>query len=381
MKYRKLGNTGFEVSEIGIGGEYLEFDDKKNAVDTMHAAMDLGVNILDIFMSEPNVRTNLGEAIKGRRDKIYIQGHMGSIYENGQYGKTTDLAKGKAALDDLFRRLGTDYIDMGMLHCIDRVEEWEAARENGVLDYMVELKEKGRFRTLGFSSHNAHTARLMVESGAFGMMLFSINPIFDLLLGQKDVLEYLEGNVETGGELEVDPQRAALYTLCEERGVGITVMKTLGAGVLLNAQQSPFGKAMTVNQCIHYALSRPGVSSVLIGAKNVREMQEAVAYYDAAAEDRDYSAVLSHARGHAEGQCMYCNHCLPCPSQIDVAAVTRLLDGARTGAGEKAALAEQYGALGRKGGECIACGACEKRCPFGVPVIANMKECVEVFGA
>ena len=62
---------------------------------------------------------------------------------------------------------------------------------------------------------------------------------------------------------------AALYGACEENGVSITVMKTLGAGQLLNEKSSPFGKALTVPQCIHYALSQPGVSSALIGCSTV----------------------------------------------------------------------------------------------------------------
>lgn len=380
MKYRKLGNTGFEVSEVGIGGEYMEGQDRKTVETAMHAAMDGGVNILDVFMSEPNVRTDLGAAIKGRRDQIYIQGHVRAVWEDGQYGRTEELGKSRAAMDDLFARLDTDYIDIGMLHCVDHAREWEALRENGILDYMLEMKAQGRFRTLGFSSHSASVARLMVESGEFDVMMFSINPIFDLLLGKRDTIEFLEGKTAPIGGLDVDPQRAALYTLCEQRGVGITVMKTLGAGVLLNAQQSPFGQ-MTVNQCIHYALSRPGVASVLIGAKDVAEARAALAYESATEAERDFSAALGRAAGHVDGQCMYCNHCLPCPSRINIAAVTRLLDEARAGGGASPGLRERYAALGGTGADCIRCGACEQRCPFGVPVMANMEACAEVFGS
>ena len=84
MHYRELGKTGFLVSEVGIGGEYLEYETAETVRDTMHAAMDSGVNILDVFMPEPNIRTNLGSAIKGRREKIYIQGHICSVFENGE---------------------------------------------------------------------------------------------------------------------------------------------------------------------------------------------------------------------------------------------------------------------------------------------------------
>ena len=72
MKYRKLGRTGWQVSEIGIGGEFLEGKPEKQVVEVMEAAMAGGINLLDCFMSEPNIRSNLGTALKGHRDQMYI---------------------------------------------------------------------------------------------------------------------------------------------------------------------------------------------------------------------------------------------------------------------------------------------------------------------
>ena len=57
----------------------------------------------------------------------------------------------------------------------------------------------------------------------------------------------------------MDPQRQALYESCQRQGVGITVMKAFGGGDLLS-QYSPAGKALTPFQCLHYALTRPGVA-------------------------------------------------------------------------------------------------------------------------
>lgn len=379
MNYRKLGNTGFLVSEVGIGGEYLEDESLKTTVDTMHAAMDLGVNILDIFMSEPNVRTNLGAGIKDRRDKIYVQGHICSIWENGQYGRSRDLEKSKFFINDLFTRLDSDYIDIGMLHYVDTMDDWQDAKQNGIVDYMLKLKQQGRFRTLGVSSHDPLVAQEMVNSGVFEVLMFSINPMFDLVLNQVGTIDYLEhpelGNID---HISINKSRAQLYSLCEEKGVGITVMKTLGAGRLLKAESSPFKVPMTVNQCIHYALSRPAVSSVLIGARSVSEIEDAVSYCDAADEEKDYSAVFAHLTNEQSGACMYCNHCLPCPVHIDVAQSTRILDEARQ-YGMNDSLRREYAELGHKASECVACGACEKRCPFAVRVIDNMKEAAALF--
>ncbi|MEA5002841.1 MAG: aldo/keto reductase [Christensenella sp.] len=379
MNYRKLGSTGFSVSEVGIGGEYLEDESRETTVDTMHAAMDMGVNILDIFMSEPNIRTNLGLGIKDRRDKIYVQGHICSVWENGQYGRSRDLEKSKFFIDDLFTRLDSDYIDIGMLHYIDEMEDWQNAQKNGIVDYMLELKKQGRFRTLGVSSHDPVVAHEMISSGVFEVLMFSINPMFDLVLNQVGTIDYMEhpelGNLD---HISIDTNRAKLYSLCEEKNVGITVMKTLGAGRLLKAESSPFKVPMTVNQCIHYALARPAVASVLIGARSVAEIEEAVRYCEATDEQKDYSAIFKHLSGERDGACMYCNHCLPCPVHIDVAATTRILDEARQH-GMTDSVRGEYAALAHKASECISCGACEKRCPFTVKVIKNMKEATALF--
>ena len=93
MKYRTLGRTGFKVSEIGLGGEYLEGKPLKQVCNTVDAAMDAGINLLDCFMSNPDIRSDLGTALKGKRDKMYIQGHFRSIWKNGQYGRTMDAGR------------------------------------------------------------------------------------------------------------------------------------------------------------------------------------------------------------------------------------------------------------------------------------------------
>ncbi len=377
MEYRALGNSGIMAGVVGIGGEYLEYEDRDTVIRTMHRSMELGVNVLDIFMSNPEVRTNLGLAIMDRRDKIVVQGQVCSIWENGQYAKTRELAKSKVFLDDLFERLQTDYIDIGMLHYVDTFEDWKKTRESGVLEYMQELKTQGRFRTLGVSSHSAEVSMEMIKSGLFSVLMFSINPSFDLVFGSSDIEACLSDG-ELPGTLNIDQDRARLYALCEEMGVGITVMKALGAGRLLRAERSPFKVPMTVDQCIHYALSRPAVSSVLIGARSVAEIERAVAYCDSSEAERDYTGIYDYI-GKEEKSCLYCNHCLPCPKYINIAAVTRLLDDGVIAM--TAELREAYTALDAKASDCIACGACEKRCPFGVGIIANMHSASGLFEA
>ena len=74
------------------------------------------------------------------------------------------------------------------------------------------------------------------------------------------------------------PLRARFYETCQRENIGITVMKSLAAGSLLTAQRSPFGVALSPIQCIHYAMDRPAVSSVLVGVRTPEEMTEALRY-------------------------------------------------------------------------------------------------------
>ena len=125
MNYRMLGKTGLHVSEIGLGAEWLErhnYEECKAIIDECYAS---GINILDCWMSEPNVRTNIGKAIAEHRSEWYIQGHIGSTWDGGQYVRTRDMAKVKPAFEDLLERLGTDYIDLGMIHFVDSEKDYE----------------------------------------------------------------------------------------------------------------------------------------------------------------------------------------------------------------------------------------------------------------
>ena len=176
------------------------------------------------------------------------------------------------------------------------------------------------------------------------------------------------------------PERAPLYRICEQNGVGITVMKGYAGGRLFTAEQSPFGVALTPVQCLHYALTRPAVASVMVGFDTPAHVDAAVAYETATEAEKDYASVLANAPQHAySGQCTYCGHCAPCPAGIDIAMVNKLLDLARMQPEVPASLREHYGSLSANAADCIACGGCETRCPFGVPVVERMAEAKEAF--
>lgn len=380
MRYRALGATGLLVSEIGLGAEWLERHNEQECRTIIDACEAQGINILDCWMSEPNVRTNIGKALKGHREKWIIQGHFGSTWQNGQYVRTRDMNQVVPAFEDLLTRLQTDYIDLGMIHYVDTPEDWETVVNGPFLQYVLEQKKKGVIRHIGMSTHNPAMAKKAVESGIVEMILFSINPAFDLMPPTEDLNAYFAEQYDEhlGG---MDPIRAELYKLCESRNIGITVMKGYAGGRLFDAARSPFGVALTPVQCIHYVLTRPAVAAIMVGVDNPQHVLEAVAYETASEGEKDYATVLANAPRHAyTGQCIYCGHCKPCPMEIDIAMVNKLYDLAAMQDKVPQSIQAHYDALEHKASECVGCGGCETRCPFHVKISERMKRTATLLG-
>ena len=380
MQYRRLGKTNLMVSEIGFGGEWLErhnYEECKAAIDR---AEELGINILDCWMSEPGVRTNIGKALAGRREKWFIQGHIGSTWQDGQYVRSRDVDKCREAFEDLLIRVQTDYIDLGMIHFIDQESDWEEAMNGPYLQYVKELKASGKIRHIGMSTHNPDMAKKAVESGLVEMILFSVNPAFDLLPPTDNIDNYFAEEYQEGLG-GIDPSRVELYKLCEQNDVGLTVMKPYAGGRLFDAKRSPFGVALTPVQCIHYCLTRPAVASVLAGYDTPEHVEQAVAYESASAKEKDYASILAGAPRHTfgQGECTYCGHCKPCPAQIDIAMVNKYYDLAVMQPEIPDTVKAHYHALECGADACIGCRSCESRCPFGVKITERMKRTAELF--
>ena len=380
MEYRRLGNTGLKASVIGMGCEGMSEENYQMCGKMFDAAEGLGINYFDLYASDPQLRRAIGKALRGRREKFIIQSHICSIWKNGQYLRTRKLDEVKAGFEEMMALLDVDCIDVGMIHYCDAMADWENIVNNGILDYARALKRQGRIRHIGLSSHNPLVAERAIVEGGIEVLMFSVNPCYDLQPAGEDVEELWNNSNYENQLTNMDPDRQRLYEICQRRGVGITVMKAFGGGDLLGSNQIA-GVKLTVNQCIAYALSRPAVSVVLAGAHSVEQLKESVAYCEAGAEERDYAAALAaFPRVSWVGKCMYCSHCEPCPQFIDIASVTKFLHLAQAQGGIPETVREHYKALSRHAGDCVQCGACEGRCPFSVPIRDNMKQAKEVFG-
>ncbi len=379
MRYRNLGKTGLKVSEIGFGGEWLERHDEAHSVELIRHAAEKGINIIDCWMPDPKSRDIIGKGMEGNREHWIVQGHIGSTWQDGQYVRTRDMKYVIPAFEDILVRMKTDYIDLGMIHYVDSAEDWNKCMNTDYIKYVRDLHSGGVIRHIGLSTHNPRIAKMAVESGFIEMILFSINPAFDMHPATEN-LDDMFGDYEPG-LAGIDKERAELYSLCEEKEVGVTVMKGFFGGRLLDEKTSPFGAAFTPLQCIHYVLTRPGVSSILVGYDTKEQIDTAVSYESAPDSAKDYASVIASAPLHSySGQCTYCGHCKPCPVNIDIAMVNKFYDLAVQQPEVPESVKAHYEALEATASACIGCRGCESRCPFGVRVADRMVKTAELFG-
>lgn len=362
MEYRKLPHGHEMISVIGLGTAAIGLSGEEEMIKTVQYAMDHGVNYFDMGAGYGNTFEAFGKAIQGQRDKVYLQIHFGANYETGEYGWTTDLNKIKEQVAWMLKKLNTDYIDFGMIHCLDEDNDLQLAIDHGIIDYIKALKAKGVIKHIGLSSHTPATVHKVLDMNIIDVLMFSINPAYDNQHG-----DYAFGQSD---------ERELLYRRLQKEGVAITVMKPYSSGQLLDASKSPFHYALTETQCIQYALDKPGVITVLPGTANLVEMKKTLHYLDASDEEKDYSIIASFDEVNHLGTCVYCKHCHPCPAGLDIALINKYYDLAKQG--DLLAI-DHYKNLEKKASDCIQCGHCNSRCPFHVNQVQRMKEIADYF--
>jgi predicted aldo/keto reductase-like oxidoreductase len=359
-----------DVSAVSLGTEYLINIPREDVVGVIHEAIAQGINYFDLFFAQAEFRDNMGAAFKGYRDNVFLAAHLGASDVDGQYKKTRTLKTSEAFFHDFLTRYDTDYVDVLVLHNSDGQKDYDRLlKPNGLRDMALRFQQEGKARFIGFSGHTVSTALQAVESGVIDMLMYPINLAAHAVPGKQGLLK-----------------------ACASHAVGLVAMKPYAGGKLLNEERTvrmahyhvggeayeiKKQKAITPVQCLAYTLSQVGVSTAIPGCANLDHLADALAYLEASEAERDFSMHLADFEQYIEGECVYCNHCLPCPAVIDIGQVNRLLDLAQQALTPEVRAA--YDGLASKASDCTQCGVCEDRCPFGVGVMARMEQAAEWF--
>ena len=372
MKYRKLGKTGLDVSIIGLGTEYLNRKSRKTVVSVVHEAIEKGINYFDLIFAFPEYRDNFGASFKGYRDKIIITGHLGCAETNGQYRLTHDVKENEMLFLDLLSRLHTDYVDILMIQMVNTMESYDRImRPGGLMGLARRFQQEGKARFIGISGHNAPGVMRFIKGNHIDILMFPINLAWNFMPGRKEV-----------------------FQACVSQNVGLVAMKPFAGGRLFQQENS-----ISPVKCINYVLTQPGVSTTVPGVKNAKQLRAALHFLEASDEERDFSSIIIEFQEDLKGNCVYCNHCLPCPVGIDIGRIIQMVDKAMYNIsndlkgdyktlrkkinfyypGRIRTSRSQFKGLSTKASECVECGVCMERCPFDVDVISKMKLAVKLF--
>lgn len=363
MEYRKNRRTGDHFSVIGIGTAEIGNADHATAIAALKKAYGNGIRVVDLAAGNRKAIEYVGEAFKDVRPEMIYQVHFGADYTTGEYGWTTSLNKVKAQVTDMLELLHTDYIDYGFIHCLDEDKDLDQYIRHGVLDYLLEKKQEGTVHHLGLSSHTPKLVNRVLDMNLVDQVMFSINPAYDFEMGA-----YSNGKPE---------ERQELYRRMESEGVGITVMKPLSGGLLIDENRTPLAKALSIGQCLDYALNQPGVLSAVCGISSPKNVEELISYFGLSEEEKQLPDELYASSSSKNPRCVYCSHCHPCPAGLNIALINKYYDLAK--AGDNLAL-DHYHKLEKHASDCIHCGHCSSRCPFHTDPMSRMQDIGELLG-
>lgn len=250
MELRPLGSTGMLVSPVGLGTVKLgravglkhptpaSIPDDDEARRLLHAARDLGVNVLDTAPAYGNSEERLGALLKGDRDRWIISTKGGEEFEGGVSRFDFTPAALLASAERSLRRLGTDHVDVFLLHSDGLVEA--GLDESGVTPTLRAIKQRGMARAVGVSVKTLRGAVACVER--FDVVMLTLSP------------------VETDALPAVD--------LAQRRGVGVMVKKALASGHmdrLARTLPSDAARADPVGHALRFVLGTAGVSTAIVG--------------------------------------------------------------------------------------------------------------------
>ena len=342
MRYRPLGATGLQVSEVSFGAH-----GSRNP-DLFPVAFDAGINLVMTSGSYLDGREEeaVGEALRtlgGRRDRVVVV--TGEAFAP-EAGKREVLA----AVDASLRRLGTDRIEV---YCTFMVQTPRDVRNRAVLDGIEEARRAGKVLHVGLSGHHGGLQECMRAATDDGT--------YQVFLIKHDFVSY--------------PDQAALIRRAAERGIGVVVFKTNAGARQREIKDLEKGGLSFAQATVRWALTNPDIASVLVSITSFAQIRSLAATVGAPLSAAEAAMLRRYADAVRTLYCRFCRNCEPsCPHGVAVAEVNRFALYA-AGYGRVHDAARLYGRLPsrRTATACGDCsGACDAACPFGRRVRAEL---------
>ncbi len=373
MQYRPFGDSGIEVSALGLGlmrlpttGDDSSDLDMQECIRMVHRAIEEGVTYFDTAYryhggsSEPLV----AEALTGGyREKVHLATKL-----------PTWLVESEGDLERYFteqlQRMGTDYVDSYLLHGLD-ADRWDNMKRVGALQFLDEIRSDGRARTVGFSFHDElDVFRRIVDSHDWDMCLIQLN--------------YMDHAYQAG---------VAGMRYAADRGMGVAVMEPLRGGNLAGRVpddiRAIWDRAEVQRTPAEWGLrwvwNHPEVSVVLSGMSTMEQLLENVRTAEDALPDsltEDEKALIDEVRDiylqRTRVDCTGCEYCMPCPEGVEIPRIFNIYnDASMFGEVARSGAASSYAnVVSNDGGvdRCVDCGECLEACPQDIDIPAALRE-------
>lgn len=334
MIYRVLGQSGLKVSSIGFGGIPIQRGNEVEAKKAIVRAEKLGINFIDSARGYTVSEEFIGKALEGRRDKWIIA------------SKT--MAKDKASMerdiDISLKNLKTEYIDLYQLHNIRTKEDLaRVLKEDGAYAALLEAREKGKIGHIGITSHSLELLEYAIELDKFETIMYPYNI--------------------------VEGQGQRLFEKATGLNIGVIAMKPLAGGAIENGALA-----------LKYILSNPWITLSIPGMGSEKEVEEncSITEHPVIFTEKEEKEIENIRKELGDNFCRRCSYCAPCPQGIDIPSMF-VFSGYKERYGLGAWGEDRYFAQKNRAKDCIECGACEKKCPYNLPIREMLKKVRKTF--
>ncbi|HHT17782.1 MAG TPA: aldo/keto reductase [Papillibacter sp.] len=370
MQYRLMGQTGDEISALGYGcmrfpRSGLRIDEGRTERQVL-SAIDRGVNYFDTAYIYPGSEGALGRILTpARRGKVFLATKLPPAMVSSR----RDMER---LLDAQLGRLKAECIDYYLMHALTDMSSWERLKNLGVEEFLEKAKEAGKIRRVAFSFHGTtRSFKQILDDYPWDMAQIQYN--------------YLDEHTQAGRE-------GLDYAF--QKGVGVVVMEPLRGGSLaarLPKEVYDIFDAMPIRRspaewALRWIWDHPGVTCVLSGMndeqhidENIRAAETALPHSLSEEERALFERVREIIGAAIKVPCTGCGYCVPCPAGVNIPMCFSLYNDRHL---HKRAKRPSYlvATAGIDGGKpsyaslCTSCGACEKKCPQGIPIRAHLKE-------